>query len=134
MTSQALDYSAELAERAYRHSKVPNKAAKAHTAFVEHLDEVKETVGVIAKTERQRDVLDQRMVNYHRGYISRLSNVLQLDIDKQFTRAQEAQFSFSQWQRKEHKAMRDDILNVERPNARWADRVEQPVIVGGRSA
>ena len=76
MTDQTLDYPAELAERAYQHSQTPNKAAREHTAFIEHMEDVKGTLDAIAQTDRQRDAVDVMMVNYRRGYIRQLSNVL----------------------------------------------------------
>ncbi len=58
MTAQALDYPTELAGHAYQHNQTPNKAAREHTAFIEHMEDIKGTRDSIANTARQRDVLD----------------------------------------------------------------------------
>ncbi len=142
MTDQALDFPILLAERAYAKSQVPDKASKARQDFIDHMAETRETMAAIAKTERQRTLLDAEMVIYRRGYIAELSKVLRAysktpafgATDDQLSEFGKADMAFTQWRRKAEKGMKDNILNVERPIGRWQERVSQPTIVSGRSA
>jgi len=90
---QALDYPLALAERAYSKSLVPNKAAKGRQDFIDHMAETRETMAAIPKTERQRTRLDGEMVIYRRGYIAKLSKILQTYIKMLAFRAPDDQLS-----------------------------------------
>lgn len=64
MTDHALDFPLLLTERAYAKSQVPNKASKTRQDFIDHMAETRKTMAAIAKTERQRTLLDAEMVIY----------------------------------------------------------------------
>ncbi len=135
MTDQALDFPILLAEQAYAKSQVRQD-------FIDHMADIRETMAMIAKTDRQRDLLDAAMVVYRRGYIAELSKVLRAYSktpafrvpDDQLSEFGKADLNFSGWQRRAQRNMKDNILVVEQPKDRWTRRVSRPVIAGGRSA
>jgi len=109
---------------------------------LEHKDDVKGTLDAIAKTDRQRDVLDQMMVNYRRGYITQLSNVLLIRTKTpentqntgKLSRFVQADMAFQQWQRKAMRDMKNDLLAAEWPDARWTQRIGQVTATSARDA
>ncbi len=76
MTDRAIDYPIELAELAYAHSLIPNKAQKEKAVFDARVKEVRERLTPLAATETQQDVLAANMVVFQQVYIVRVSNVL----------------------------------------------------------
>lgn len=142
MTSKALDYPAELAEEAYAHCLVPNKAAKEKATFDEHMEEVRKSLSEVAKSEPQRELLNHLMAIYRRGYVVRLSDVLRLRIENpphtgepgDLGEAGRAEQAMRMWARKEQRNMKADIINVEQPDGRWTQRASKLHLAGGRSA
>lgn len=130
MTQQMIDFPMELAQKAYAHSKVPDKAAREQTAFEEHMERVHRELREFAKTERQQHLLDQLMYSYRRTYVAELTTVLETRMqtpehtmdDKKLSQFGAADFAFRQWQRRARRDMEYDLRAVEQPDARWTKR------------
>ena len=142
MTSQLLDYPTELAERAYAHSLVPDKAAKERSAFDEHMEELRRELAEFAQTERQQHLLDQLMHSYRNTYIAELKGVLEAKLKypefnptgKRLSPYGEAVLAMRQWKTRARRDMEFDIRAVEQPDARWTKRVAQEAESVGRVA
>lgn len=131
MTQPLIDFPMELAERAYAHSQVPDKAAREREAFEAHMAEVRTKMAEIAATERQQHLLDQLMLSYRRCYVAELRNVLEIKIKQpnftgpggKLSPYGQADLAFRQMRRRALREMEVDIRAAEQPNARWVGQV-----------
>jgi len=76
MIQCAIAYSLALAELAYAHSLVPNKARREKAEFDARVQAVRARLTPLAVTEQQQDVLEANMVVFQRVYAANVVEVL----------------------------------------------------------